>query len=314
MNKDVLLEKSRWIRQQALDFGFSAAGFAKAEFMDEEAERLKSWLEKGYHGQMGYMANHFDKRIDPTKLVEGAKSVISFMYNYYQPKQQRADAPGISIYAYGRDYHKVIKSRLKKFSRAIEERYGSFKGRYFVDSAPILERDWAKRSGLGWIGKNTMLISPKKGSYFFLAEMIVDFELLYDAPISDFCGSCTRCIDACPTGSILGDGYEMDGSKCISYLTIELDSKKDIPNEFKGKMEDQVFGCDICQEVCPWNRFSAMHDEEDFFPRELVLSKSLEEWKNLTEEEFDVLFSGSAVRRTGYRGFMRNLRFLEQEE
>jgi len=302
-------EKSEWIRLKAKDLGFIGVGFSKAEFMPEEAQRLKQWLNLDYHGEMSYLANHFDKRVDPSLLVEGSKTVISLAYNYYTDyKPPDTDAPKISIYALGRDYHKVVKRQLKLLGQAIEEKWGKFSGRGFVDSAPILERDWAKRSGLGWVGKNTLLINPKKGSYFFLAELIVDFELDYDAPMKDYCGTCTKCIDACPTDAITEEGYILDSKKCISYLTIEL--KKDIPSEFKGKMEDWMYGCDICQEVCPWNRFSTEHDEDDFKPKEELVNMTSDMWKNLTQEKFDDLFFGSAVKRTGFSGLSRNIEFL----
>lgn len=307
-----LKEKSDWIKDKAIELGFIAVGYAKAEFMEEEADRLKEWLGLEYHGKMSYMENHFAKRTDPTKLVDDARTVISLAYNYYTDKKQEdATAPKISQYAYGRDYHKIVKKKLKLLEAAITEKYGAFKNRYFVDSAPVLERDWAKRSGIGWIGKNTLLINPKKGSFFFLAEMIVDFELDYGTPISDYCGTCTKCIDACPTDAIAEEGYVMNGSKCISYLTIELKDEH-LPEEFKGKMENWMYGCDICQEVCPWNRFSIEHNEQDFAPRENLLEMQKEDWDNLSQETFDKLFFGSPVKRTGYRGLKRNIEFLKE--
>jgi len=305
-------EKSEWIRNKAKDFGFAAIGFSKAEFMPDEAKKLKQWLNLEYHGKMSYMTNHFEKRVDPSLLVEGAKTVISIAYNYYSDFEPAdRDAPKISMYALGRDYHKVIKKRLKDFGKEISERWGEFKGRSFVDSAPILERDWAKKSGLGWIGKNTLLINPKKGSYFFLAELIVDFELEYDSPMKDYCGTCTKCIDACPTEAINEEGYVLDSRKCISYLTIEL--KEDIPIEFKGKMDNWMYGCDICQDVCPWNRFSSQHHEKEFNPKSGLINMKKENWENLTEEEFDEIFFGSAVKRTGFSGLKRNISFLESD-
>ena len=306
-----LTEKTKWIKDKALELGFLSVGVSKAEFMEEESRRLKEWLGMGYHGKMEYMERNFDKRVDPTRLVEDARSVICFTYNYYTEKEQSdPHAPKISKYAYGRDYHKVVKKKLKTLWKAIEEKYGVINGRYFVDSAPILERDWAKRSGLGWIGKNTLLINPKQGSYFFLAEMVVDFELEYDTPIDDYCGTCTKCIDACPTEAINPEGYVMDGSKCISYLTIELKDEK-LPTEFKPKMENWMYGCDICQDVCPWNRFSTEHNEDDFLPKADLLNKSKSDWKTMSEEEYDTLFFGSAVKRTGYKGLKRNIDFLK---
>lgn len=259
------------------------------------------------------MANHFDKRVDPRKLVPGAKSVISLAYNYYTEEEQ-ADptAPKISMYAYGRDYHKVVKKKLKNIWRFLQTEIGDINGRLFVDSAPVLERDWARRSGIGWVGKHTLLLNPKKGSYFFLAEIILDVELTYDAPMRDHCGTCTRCIDACPTDAISPNGYVMDGSKCISYLTIEL--KDDIPAQFKDQMSDYMFGCDICQQVCPWNRFSQPHHEADFGPNQQLLGMKKRDWIDLTEDIFNDLFQGSAVKRTKYEGLKRNIEFLIHEK
>ena len=251
------------IRTEAQRLGFEFVGFARAQRLEEEARHLEEWLELGMHGQMHYMANHFEKRVDPRKLVEGAQTVICLMYNYYSPVQQQdPEAPKISKYAYGKDYHFVLKRKLKDLFFFIREQIGEVNGRCFVDSAPVMERDWAKRSGIGWTGKNTLLIHPKAGSYFFLAEIILDLELEYDHPIKDYCGTCTRCIDACPTEAISPEGYLVDGSKCISYFTIEL--KEAIPEEYRSKFENWMFGCDICQEVCPWNRFSKPHQEPGF--------------------------------------------------
>jgi epoxyqueuosine reductase len=351
--------------------------------MNEEAGRLEQWLKKGLHGEMAYMANHFDIRVDPTKLVPGAKSVISLLYNYYpgqkeakakakakaeaeakeMPDARQADArlkspneekheltihnsqltpdvsrltshdsiltihnsqltksssetalPSeeenfkISRYAYGEDYHKVVRRKLKALVNDLKKEIGDFNARVFVDSAPVMERDWAKRSGQGWIGKNTLLIHPKKGSYFFLAEIILDVELEYDHPLRDHCGTCTKCIEACPTEAISPEGYILDGSKCISYLTIEL--KNEIPSAFKGQMENWIFGCDICQEVCPWNRFSTPHQEPAFEKSDKFGEMKRNDWIEMMEELFDDLFSKSAVKRTGYEGFKRNIRFL----
>ena len=304
-------DKSKWIKEKALELGFLAVHFAKAEAMHQESERLKQWLGLGYHGEMAYMENHFEKRTDPTKLMEGARSVICLAYNYYNPnKQDDPEAPKISMYAYGKDYHKVLKKKLKAFAKSIASKFGEFRYRSFVDSAPVLERDWARRSGLGWVGKNTMVINPKIGSYFFLAELIVDFDLAYDNPIDDYCGTCRRCIDACPTKAIKGDGYVMDGSKCISYLTIELKSEE-IPDEFKGKMDNWMFGCDICQDVCPWNRFSIPHNHDEFFPTEELMNMSSKEWSLLDEQKFNSLFQSSAVKRTKFTGLKRNIDFLK---
>jgi len=258
---------------------------------------------------MGYMANHFDKRLDPRKLVPEAKSVISLMYNYYTEKKQAdSTAPQISTYAFGRDYHKVIKKKLKHFLARIKEDIGKVHGRAFVDSAPVLEKAWAAKSGIGWIGKNANLIHPKSGSFFFLAELIIDLELASDGPIKDYCGTCTACIEACPTDAI-SEPYSVDGSKCISYFTIEL--KEQIPEEVKGKMDNWMFGCDVCQDVCPGNRFSTQHSEPDFAPKDRLLDMTKGDWQEMTSELFDELFQGSAVKRTGYEGLKRNIKFLE---
>ena len=305
-------QHSQRIKAEAYRLGFSFVGIAKAGFMEEEARNLEAWLEQGKHGKMSYMANHFDKRVDPTLLVPGAKSVISLMYNYHNPEKQKdAEAPKISQYAYGKDYHFVIKAKLRELLEFIQAEIGEVQGRAFVDSAPVLERDWAKRSGIGWIGKNTMLIHPKAGSYFFLAELIIDLELESDGPLKDYCGTCRRCIDACPTEAIADEGYHMDGSKCISYLTIEL--KEAIPEEFAGKMDNWMFGCDICQEVCPWNRFSTSHNEAAFKPHENLLQLSKSDWEELTEDVFRELFRKSAVKRTKFAGLKRNIEFLKTD-
>ena len=255
------------------------------------------------------MADHFDKRLDPTKLVPGAKSVISLVFNYYtEDRQQDDDAPKIAMYAYGKDYHKIIKKRLKQLLGNLREQFGEIDGRCFVDSAPVMERQWAAKSGLGWQGKNTLLINTKKGSYFFLAEIISDLELDYDHPIKDHCGTCSKCIDACPTDAISADGYLLDSSKCISYLTIER--KEELPAEMQDQMSNWMFGCDICQEVCPWNRFSTPHQEPKLIAKEELLKKSKKEWQEITEEVFDKLFEGSPVKRTKYKGLKRNIDFL----
>lgn len=305
-------EHTRWIKEEARRLGFSFVGISKAEQMQEEARRLEAWLNKGHHGQMGYMARHFDKRTDPRKLVPGARSVISLMYNYYTEEEpEDPEAPRISRYAYGKDYHFVIKHKLKSLLHFIEEKIGQVEGRAFVDSAPVLERDWARRSGLGWVGKNTMLIHPRAGSYYFLAELITGLELEYDGPIKDYCGTCRRCIDACPTDAISPQGYVLDGSKCISYFTIEL--KGALPEEYRGKFENWMFGCDICQEVCPWNRFSRTHSEPEFEPHPALLQKTRQEWEEVTEEVFRELFRKSAVKRTKYEGLKRNIAFLKRQ-
>ena len=303
-------EKTRLIKDKAAELGFIGIAIAKAEHMDEEARRLEDWLNKGYQGEMSYLENHFDKRVDPTKLVPGSKSVISLMFNYYSGKtQEDPDAPKIAMYAYGKDYHKVVKKRLLNLFKWMQETFGDLNGRCFVDSAPVLERDWARRSGLGWVGKNTLLINPKVGSYFFLCEIICDLDLTFDHPIRDHCGTCMRCIEACPTDAIHEKGYIMDGSKCISYLTIEL--KNEIPESFTGQMENWMFGCDICQQVCPWNRFSVQHSEEKFLPKEPLLQMNKREWEEITEEVFEKLFEGSAVKRTKFKGLKRNIEFLK---
>lgn len=301
---------TRSFKEEALRLGFIGVTIAQAQKLDPEAKKLEDWLNGGNHGEMSYMENHFDMRIDPRELVPGAKSVVSLMYNYFNPEKQDVSAPEISMYAYGRDYHKVVKKKLKALYQWMHDNVGDINGRYFVDSAPVMERDWAKRSGLGWVGKNTLLINPKKGSYFFLAEIICDVTFVYDEPISDHCGTCKRCIDACPTEAISPEGYLMDGSRCISYLTIEL--KEDIPTEFKGKMANWMYGCDICQQVCPWNKFSTKHSEPDFLPKDEVLQMTKEEWLDLDELAFDRLFNGSAIKRTKYKGLKRNINFLKE--
>lgn len=308
------LNLKKYISQLAQELGFLDVRVAKADQMVEEAERLKQWLYQGHHGEMNYMENHFEKRTDPRLLVPGAKSVVCLSYNYYNPQSQiDNEAPKISMYALGRDYHKVIRKKLKQILNAIKLIDSGIEGRGFVDSAPVLERDWAKRSGLGWTGKNTLTIHPKRGSYFFLAELILSCDLPPDDPIQDFCGTCTRCIDACPTDAIDREGYTMDGSRCISYLTIELKDDK-LPAAFDGKMANYMYGCDICQEVCPWNRFSQPHSEVEFNPSDELLNMSKEDWQNLSQETFDQLFEGSAVKRTKFDGLKRNINFLYQSE
>lgn len=293
-----------------MNLGFSYVGISKAEKMEPEARRLEGWLNAGFHGKMSYLENHFEKRIDPRKLVPGAKSVVTLMYNYYNPEKQSDDtAPKISRYAYGKDYHQIIKAKLRELLEIMRTEVGDIDGRCFVDSAPVLERDWARRSGTGWVGKNTLLIHPKAGSYFFLAELIIDLKLTPDGPLKDYCGTCTRCIDACPTEAISPEGYVMDGSKCISYLTIEL--RENIPAEFKDKTDGWMFGCDICQEVCPWNRFAEKHREPAFEPHPELLEMTKNDWEELTEETFRKVFKKSAVKRTKYSGLTRNIKFLQ---
>ena len=296
------------IKAEAKRLGFLSCGISKAGFLEEEAPRLEKWLQEGRHGKMQYMENHFDKRLDPTKLVEGSKSVISLLLNYYPSQVQNPESYKISKYAYGTDYHFVIKDKLKQLMQFIHEEIGEVDGRAFTDSAPVLDKAWAERSGLGWRGKNTNLISKKKGSFFFIAELIVDLELDYDIPVTDHCGSCTACIDACPTQAIV-EPYKVDGSKCISYFTIEL--KEELPNDVKGKFDDWMFGCDICQDVCPWNRFSEPHNEPLFNPHPELLDFSRKDWDEITEEVFQKVFRKSAVKRTKYSGLTRNLKFLK---
>ncbi len=289
--------------------GFLSCGISKAGFLEEEAPRLENWLKDNRHGQMQYMENHFDKRLDPTKLVDGAKSVISLLLNYFPEQTQQEGTYKISKYAYGQDYHFVIKEKLKELLHSINENIGEVGGRAFVDSAPVLDKAWAAKSGLGWIGKNSNLLSKQVGSFFFIAELIVDIELQYDSPTTDHCGSCTACIDACPTQAII-QPYVVDGSKCISYFTIEL--KENIPQEVKGKFDDWAFGCDVCQDVCPWNRFSKPHSEPLFNPHPDLLSMTKRDWEEITEDTFRAVFKNSAVKRAKYSGLLRNLNFLKE--
>ena len=302
---------SQLIKQKAEKFGFQSCGISKAEFLEEEAPRLEAWLNKGYHGEMQYMENHFDKRLNPTLLVDGAKSVISLSYNYFpKVKIDEINNFKISKYAYGEDYHEVIKDILKEMVAELQEEIGEFGFRVFVDSAPVLEKAWARKSGLGWVGKNANLITKKHGSFYFLAEIICDLDLEYDLAVTDHCGSCRACIDACPTQAIVSDRI-VDGSKCISYATIEL--KNEIPDYFNGKMDDWIFGCDVCQDVCPWNRFSAPTLQEKFAPNFQKLNFRKNEWKELTQELFSEIFKKSAVKRTKFSGLMRNISFLPKE-
>lgn len=300
-------EKAALIKAEAHRLGFLACGVAQAGFLAEEAPRLEQWLAQGRHGSMTYMADHFDLRLDPRKLVPGARSVISLAYNYFtEPKQTDASAPKLSTYAYGRDYHKVLRKRLKPLMSFMIDRFGEVAMRSFVDSGPVLEKSWAQRSGLGWVGKHTNVIRQGAGSWFFLCEIITDMELEPDPPATDHCGTCRRCIDACPTDAITP--YGVDGSRCISYLTIEL--KDAIPAEFTGKMDGWAFGCDVCQQVCPWNRFSTPHQEKEFEPKPQLMALTADEWQGMTEVVFDALFEGSAVRRTKFSGLRRNVDFL----
>jgi epoxyqueuosine reductase len=304
MNKS---EYTKLIKAEAQRLGFMFCGISKAEFLEEEAPRLEKWLKNGMHGQMQYMENYFDKRLDPTKLVEDSKSVISLLLNYYPAELQNNDAPKISKYAYGADYHFVIKDKLKELLHFINEQIGDVSGRAFVDSAPVLDRAWARKSGLGWIGKNGNLINKNAGSFFFLAELIVDLDLEYDAAVKDYCGTCTKCIDACPTKAIVNP-YVVDGSKCISYFTIEL--RDSIPNDVKGKFENWMFGCDICQDVCPWNSFSIINNETLFEPNKKLIEFTNADWQEITQDVFNEIFKKSAVKRTGYLGLKRNIEFL----
>ena len=302
---------SNKIKLAAQKLGFLSCGISKADFLEDEAPRLEQWLSQGHNGSMYYMERNFDKRLDPRILVPGAKSIVSLLLNYHtDQKQIDPEAPKISSYAYGLDYHSVIKKKLKKMMKIIHREIGEVNGRVFVDSAPVMEKAWAAKSGLGWVGKNTNLISKKAGSFFFIAELILDLELEYDLPVADHCGSCTACIDACPTEALIKP-YQIDGSKCISYLTIEL--KESIPSEFKGKMDNWAFGCDVCQTVCPWNRFSTPNDESAFKPQSDLLSLSKKEWEEMTESVFNTVFKNSAVKRTKFNGLKRNIKFLSLE-
>lgn len=300
-----------FIKEQAYLLGFDFVGISKAGFLEEDAPKLEKWLKAELHGKMQYMENHFEKRLDPKKLVEGSKSVISLLYNYSTDvKQKDTSSPKISKYAFGEDYHYVVKEKLKLLFEKIEDEIGNVEGRMFVDSAPVLDRAWARKSGLGWIGKNGMLITKQYGSEFFIAELILDLELEVDGPINDYCGTCTKCIDACPTEAILPN-RELDAKRCISYLTIEL--KEDtFAEEFKGSMDNWMFGCDVCQDVCPWNRFSKSHNEPRFIPHNDLLEMTKRDWEGLEKEKFNGLFKKSAVKRTKFEGLKRNIDFLKQ--
>ncbi|MES2812422.1 MAG: tRNA epoxyqueuosine(34) reductase QueG [Bacteroidota bacterium] len=300
---------TQMIKAESKRLGFLSCGISKAGFLEEEAPRLENWLQKGMHGQMTYMENHFDKRLNPTLLVDDAKSVISLLLNYYPSEVQNQDSYKISKYAYGEDYHFVIKDKLKDLLRFIQTEIGEVSGRVFVDSAPVLDKAWAAKSGLGWIGKNSNLLTKQTGSFYFIAELIIDLELEYDHATTDHCGSCTACLDACPTQAIVTP-YVVDGSKCISYFTIEL--KENIPSEMKGKFDDWMFGCDVCQDVCPWNKFSKSHDEPLFNPNPEILSFSKKDWQEITEETFRKVFKNSAVKRTKLEGLQRNINFLKE--
>ena len=300
---------SQIIKAESKRLGFLSCGISKAGFLEQEAPRLENWLNNNMQGQMSYMENHFDKRLNPTLLVDDAKSVISLLLNYYPSELQNQDSYKISKYAYGQDYHHVIKEKLKELLYFIQTEFGEVSGRAFVDSAPVLDKAWAAKSGLGWIGKNSNLITQKVGSFYFIAELIIDLELDYDTPTTDHCGSCTACLDACPTEAIVAP-YVVDGSKCISYFTIEL--KDNLPQEMKGKFDDWMFGCDVCQDVCPWNRFSKPHNEPLFQANSDILNFSKSDWEEITMDTFQKVFKNSAVKRTKYEGLLRNIYFLKK--
>ena len=300
-------DRTRWIKQQALALGFDACGISKADFLQDDAPRLEKWLKENMHGQMHYMANHFDKRLDPRLLVPDSKSVVSLLFNYFpEPSQSSNTDYKISKYAYGNDYHEVIKEKLKAFLQAINDNIGEVSGRCFVDSAPVLERSWAQKGGLGWVGKNGNLINKKSGSFYFLAELIIDMELEPDGPATDHCGTCTKCIDACPTQAIVGPQI-VDGSKCISYFTIEM--KSEIPAD-APQWKNWIFGCDICQDVCPWNRFSKPHINNELLSNTQVQNWQPEQWQELTEEIFEFFFKNSPLKRRGYHGLLANIKHI----
>jgi len=302
---------SRLLKSEAKRLGFLSCGISKAEFLEDEAPRLERWLRQNMHGEMAYMENHFDKRLDPRKLVPGAKSVISLIYNYFPSENQSKDSYKISKYAYGEDYHFVLKRKLREFLDFIRDEIGEVHGRAFVDSAPVIDKAWAARGGLGWIGKNSNLLTKEVGSFYFIAELILDLELEYDGPVTDHCGTCTACIDACPTQAIV-QPYVVDGSKCISYYTIEL--KNELPSGLGADFEDWIFGCDICQDVCPWNRFAKPHSEPGFMPKPELLKNTKRDWEELTEQVFQRVFQKSAVKRTKFSGLKRNIAFLNDPQ
>ncbi len=309
MNKT---QNTELIKKKAFELGFSFVGFSKSGFLEEEAPRLEHWLKINANGEMAYMENHFDKRLNPNLLVEGTKSVVSLMYNYYsEKKQEDAKAPHISKYAYGKDYHDLIKKKLRALFDFIQEEIGEVGGRYFTDSAPVLDKAWASKGGIGWVGKNGLMLTRQQGSYFFIGELLLDLELDYNnSPVKDFCGTCTKCIDACPTDAIINPKI-VDGSKCISYFTIEL--KNAIPVAMKNKFDDWMFGCDICQDVCPWNKFSLQHSEPWFEPHPDLLKLTKSDWIDLEQPLFQEIFRKSAVKRTKFSGLKRNIRFLYDE-
>jgi epoxyqueuosine reductase len=310
---DMVSNKAQYtqlIKQKAYELGFQYCGVSKAEFLEEEAPRLEKWLNEKKHGQMSYMENYFDKRLDPRLLVEGAKSVVSMLLNYYPEEEIETSEKDykISKYAYGTDYHYVIKDKLKTLIACLQQEIGEIHGRAFVDSAPVMDKVWASKSGLGWVGKHSNLLNRQMGSFFFIAEIIIDLELEYDGPVKDYCGTCTRCMDACPTNAI-SEPYVVDGSKCISYFTIEL--KEQIPQEVKGKFGNWIFGCDICQDVCPWNRFAKPHQEPYFQPDPQLTGIKKSDWEEITQDIFSNLFKKSAIKRTKLEGLQRNIRFLQ---
>lgn len=312
MNTIIQAKITQQVKQTAQRLGFTYCGIAKAEPLDDDARRLEHWLNKGMHGNMQYMERYFDLRVDPSKLVPGAKSVITLLLNYFPSEQQRQDAPKISKYAYGNDYHETIREKLNELLASIKETVGDIHGRGFVDSAPVLERTWAQKSGLGWVGRNGNLITKKNGSFFFIATLITDLELEADDPFTrDYCGTCNRCVEACPTDAILPN-KTVDGSKCISYFTIELKDAL-IPNDMQGKFQNWAFGCDICQDVCPWNRFAEPHTEAAFTPIPEILNFTTGDWEQLTEEAFKKIFKNSAIKRTKHAGLMRNIKFLKEK-
>jgi len=302
---------TKLIKDKATELGFMHCGISKADFLESEAPRLEKWLKEGKNGKMSYMENNFDKRLDPRLLVENAKTVVSLLLNYYPPQKQNEQTYKISKYAYGTDYHFVIKEKLTELFAYIQQEIGEVGGRIFVDSAPVMDKAWAKKSGLGWIGKNSNLIHPKHGSFFFIAELILDIELQEDGQIKDYCGRCTKCIDACPTGAI-EKPHVVNGAKCISYLTIELKEAL-LPQHFQSKMDDWIFGCDICQDVCPWNRFAKAHSEPQFLPNPSLLEMKKNDWEDITEDIFRKLFKKSAVKRTKYAGLIRNINTVKEK-
>jgi len=304
---------TRFVKDTAQKLGFDYCGITKAVKLNEDARRLEAWLNKGMHGTMQYMEKYFDQRIDPSLLVPGAKTVITLLLNYFPAEKQNDTAPKVAKYAYGKDYHEVIKEKLNSFLQILKAETGDFNGRGFVDSAPVLERSWAQRSGLGWIGKNGNLLTKQSGSFFFIATLIIDIELDYDDPfVKDYCGSCSKCIDACPTNAIL-PGSIVDGSRCISYFTIELKDML-IPSEMHGRFNDWMFGCDICQDVCPWNRFSKPTQEIQFKPLLEILNFTTKEWECMTEESFRKIFKHSPLKRSKFKGIQRNLKFIKKED